>query len=863
MSNRWPGPPKWATAPPPGVANVILKGHFFRPAPPVQSGLGGGGAMYWPAVSPLNPNLMFVSCDMGGLYRSTDGGSSWRMVDGRQMAGQPVGPVVCDPTDVNVVLAYGNLRGLRRSRDQGNMVWDRLADPPGWTPTSRVTAIAVDPSPPWNPATERRLLLGTTGAPFAFFSDNAGQSWQQAPGVSEEVVGILVVTDPASTGRLYFLATTSRIYRSNINGTSWQPTSNMGLPAGSIRSFTGGASGTVVPPVVLYITVPSTNVAGNNTGGVWRSEDQGQSWTSALGNLAGNVNPLPQYELLGSSDATPHRVYVTVRNAGNTAVYRSDQRGQGWASAYVGPQNDLACNVEGGWLDHDRGWGFGGPARGFAVSRGDPDCAMFSNAGALYTTRVGGMGPTTPGSRPWRAAYTSPATTRSADQPWSPVGLGVTTAWYYDIDPHPGREQYHYICYTDICFARSTDGGQTWRYVAPANPWKSTPNNRRPYNTFYQLIFDPQVPGRMWAAASDQHDIPWDSQHDGAVQSGVFTEHRGSGGVVFSTNNGETWSDRNNGLPVTQVAENASDPNASLIPGVPPVVSLELDPRYFDAANPFDGSTRRLWASVWGAGVYYTQNGGANWSPRSTGLGFPSNTHAYKLYFHDDATTNGRLFCCVSAKQNQAGTYQDSGLFRSSDLGQNWTCITTNLHPNPSNPSLNLRWAVDYAVHPANPDVIYLCVPPLPGQPGAVWKTANGGQSWSDILNINIVGTTLFDRFFPFAVTLNPADPEVVHVTTRSHGVWVSTSGGAAGSWQQAFDTVPFLGIHRMSYHPTDSNFRYFTTFGGGVWQWDRRPWFLSPFTKWKLKLWPVGWAVLSAALVGAILVLRRRRQRP
>jgi hypothetical protein len=32
-----------------------------------------------PAVSPHNPNVVFVSCDMTGSYSTTNGGLSWRM----------------------------------------------------------------------------------------------------------------------------------------------------------------------------------------------------------------------------------------------------------------------------------------------------------------------------------------------------------------------------------------------------------------------------------------------------------------------------------------------------------------------------------------------------------------------------------------------------------------------------------------------------------------------------------------------------------------------------------------------------------------------------------------------------------------
>src|SRR5690348_6973012 len=58
------------------------------PLTPVKAepvGPGGGGSMFWPAISPHDPNLMFVSCDMNGFYRSEDGGRTWTMLDGRRM----------------------------------------------------------------------------------------------------------------------------------------------------------------------------------------------------------------------------------------------------------------------------------------------------------------------------------------------------------------------------------------------------------------------------------------------------------------------------------------------------------------------------------------------------------------------------------------------------------------------------------------------------------------------------------------------------------------------------------------------------------------------------------------------------------
>ena len=48
-------------------------------------GLGGGGAMFTPAISPADPRLILLNCDMSGGYRSTDGGKNWEMIHYRQL----------------------------------------------------------------------------------------------------------------------------------------------------------------------------------------------------------------------------------------------------------------------------------------------------------------------------------------------------------------------------------------------------------------------------------------------------------------------------------------------------------------------------------------------------------------------------------------------------------------------------------------------------------------------------------------------------------------------------------------------------------------------------------------------------------
>src|SRR5438093_5177037 len=77
-------------------------------------GPGGGGALFLPTVSPHDPRTALVACDMTGSYITHDAGASWRMFS----LGQPAKFFVFDPSDPRVI--YAQAGGLFRSVDGGN-----------------------------------------------------------------------------------------------------------------------------------------------------------------------------------------------------------------------------------------------------------------------------------------------------------------------------------------------------------------------------------------------------------------------------------------------------------------------------------------------------------------------------------------------------------------------------------------------------------------------------------------------------------------------------------------------------------------------------------------------------------------------
>jgi hypothetical protein len=188
------------------------------------------------------------------------------------------------------------------------------------------------------------------------------------------------------------------------------------------------------------------------------------------------------------------------------------------------------------------------------------------------------------GGESWQTLHTrsaEPERHLEKGQRWSNTGLVVTTTWHYYVDPFESHR--HYIAYTDIRFARSMDAGRTWisDFAPPLR------------NTTYELAFDPEIPGKIWGAFADMHDIP-----NGNIILGRHYREQSGGGVGITEDFAATWRDTSEGLPQE------------------PVTSVVLDPKSPKQA-------RTLYAALFEAGVYKSVDDGRTWALKSEGLGAP------------------------------------------------------------------------------------------------------------------------------------------------------------------------------------------------------------------------------------------------
>ena len=268
------------------MSSLTFNGLRFRSLGPAFT----SGRVIGFAVDPNNAAKYFVASASGGVWKTINNGTTWTPVFDRE-GSYSIGAIALDPKNPLTVwvgtgennsqrsVSYGN--GLYKS-DDGGKSWKNV----GLKSSEHIGRIAIDPKdsnivyvaaqgPLWGPGGDRGLYKTTDG----------GKTWNQILKVSENTGVTDVVIDPNNPETIYAASYQRRrhmftlidggpesaIYKSTDAGATWNKL-RAGLPTNDM-----GRIGLAISPVdsnVIYATIESTD----RKGGIFRSSDRGGSW---------------------------------------------------------------------------------------------------------------------------------------------------------------------------------------------------------------------------------------------------------------------------------------------------------------------------------------------------------------------------------------------------------------------------------------------------------------------------------------------------------------------------------------------------------------------------------------------------------
>lgn len=583
-------------------------------------GFGGGGYTYSPSVSPHDENLLFLVCDMGGVYRSQDQGHTWNLIPSEQLVGTVKGKIQfsSDPSQLYAVRRAVDrqkdpwYRGtLAKSYDAGK-TWISMPDPT----ESGVHRLEVDPN------STQRLLLNEYNR--LFFTSDAGANWQvvyQPPNDQVWLGGTFWNGDTILVG------TDQGLLVSINGGQSFQIATHTGLPAGSgIYQLSGAKSGNLIrlfaisaPSDRLFAWTEPRELKGNLSGLFQMNYSANADWVDSRGNIPAGV----EISGLALSGRNTQIVWAEGNESNDFPhTYRSVDGGQSWEDTYLVEGNE---NVRTGWAGAEGAFWteFTGAAWGIAVAEQNPD----------FLLKASGYGEiTTDGGLHWRSTYVRDEFQHQEGAPsakdafYASSGLDVTSSHQLFWKNYETL----YLANTDVGMTYSADTGNTWTWA------RNTFYDYGPVanNNWYRIVENPQNHYLYAAVATINYIYLGYRIRD--------EDLNGADGLVLRSVDGGAHFDT-----LHQFGH--------------PVVWLEKD-----SQNP-----DRMWASVVDAqegGIFRTEDGGLNW----VRLPAPARTEGrpYNLI----SLRNGGLLASFAARALDDGVTltESSGVFYSPDGGDTW-----------------------------------------------------------------------------------------------------------------------------------------------------------------------------------------------
>lgn len=548
---------------------------------------GSDGVLY-AGTGEANPGGGSITYGGTGLYRSTDHGETWTF-SGLPSSGA-FGRIAVDPSDPSRVFAAaaGNLykpggqRGLYLSEDGGDE-WERVLA--GETETTGAVDIAIDPLNPDNilvtmwdhyRVPSHRIYTGVGSGVWR--STDGGETWTEVVlphGLAEENVGrIGVAFAPSDPDRAYAIVANKAdgtgvgLFRSDDGGASFMKTAVGGgslsqnafgwwfgrlwvdpddpqrlyIPGVSLlRSTDGGdtvqnAGGGVHADqhaMEWDPDVPGRVYLGND-GGMYRSDDDGQSWIGA------DSQGWTQHYSVDVGELTPSRVVTGLQDNGCMRNWSAQTAGgiDGWSSygcgdgleTLINPQHELTyygCSQYGSCSMSVEGMPLGAPMT-FPPTP--------ANRKGWWTPII--FDPTNSTTMYWGASNI--ARSPNGGLTWVSISPDLTKN-ETQLDQHSGYKIRHVVT---ALAASASDVNTFWAGTDDGLLWK-TSDLALPQPT-WTPVESPDLPDDAWITRVTID--PEDNETVYVTYSG-YRSGDDAARVVQTTDGGTTWKDISGDLP--------------------------------------------------------------------------------------------------------------------------------------------------------------------------------------------------------------------------------------------------------------------------------------------------------------------------
>ncbi len=673
------------------ISNVDLSGLEWRNIGPAIN----SGRISDIAIHPEDPHLMYIGVGSGGVWKTTNAGTTWDPIFDQQ-ASYSIGSVAIDPSAPDIIWVgtgenhggrhngFGD--GIYKSTD-GGRTWTNM----GLRASEHLSTIIVHPAdsdvvwvaaqgPLWSSGGERGLYKTTDG----------GENWEKVLAEGPWTGVTDIVMDPRDPDRLY-AATWDRhrtvaaymgggpgsgLWKSEDGGETWRELTT-GLPSSNL-----GKTGLAISPQqpdIVYAAIETDR----STGGVYMSEDRGESWRRMSDAVAGGTGPHYYQELY----ASPHqfgRLYLV----SNTTLYSDDH-----FATYQGIDNDRK-HVD----DH-----------AIAFRPDDPDYIIFGTDGGIYesyddmeTWRYVANLPlmqyykiAVDDAEPFYNVFGGTQDNGSNGGPTrTAFDHGIRNADWFKTLGADGHDQATEPGNPDILYAETQQGGL----------------HRVDRRTSEELPIQPQA-----REGEGYERFNWDAPIETSFHQPTRVYHA-SYRVWRSDDRGDSWtpisgdltrSENRMELPIMGRVQSFDNPwDMGAMSNYNTVTSI--------GESPIDEDV--VWAGTDDGLLHVTEDGGATWRRIEVGSlpGMPDRAFVndIKADFHDRGTVY------VALDNHKEGDFSPY-LVKSSDMGRSWQSLAGDL------PDRHLVWRL--VQDHVDPDLLFAATE------FGIFVTVDGGDEWIEI----------------------------------------------------------------------------------------------------------------------------------